>query len=353
MLNPTVFRSHSEFKDWFATPVTNALEEEQKQMDDYQYGQDNDKDVERGRRKKGRGRNNQNKGDDDEGNMNINNEGDESGIIQYNQLKDNNEDELNIIEDYNGEKNKINGMRQRIQGGGNEEQNIRPDIINRLHNVLRPFLLRRLKNDVEKQLPAKHEHVIMCKLSKRQRLLYEEFMSASETKKTIQQGNFMGLCNILMQLRKVCNHPNLFEPHPIQSPLALPALMVGSGASLNKYQGKKQNEESIKDIEMGRNSQLSKGFSGWLSQIKQNIASIYGQYVYGDDEIRIDESRLNERGSKQGIKQRNEERGGGWGKWGHTWGRMRSRYELGEILNNKYLIEEMETPHLFINLNYS
>ena len=30
----------------------------------------------------------------------------------------------------------------------------------RLHSVLRPFLLRRLKADVEKQLPGKHEHVI-------------------------------------------------------------------------------------------------------------------------------------------------------------------------------------------------
>ena len=32
----------------------------------------------------------------------------------------------------------------------------------RLHSVLRPFLLRRLKLDVEKQLPGKHEHVIRC-----------------------------------------------------------------------------------------------------------------------------------------------------------------------------------------------
>ena len=43
--------------------------------------------------------------------------------------------------------------------------------------VLRPFLLRRLKSEVEKQLPQKYEHVVKCRLSKRQRFLYEDFMS--------------------------------------------------------------------------------------------------------------------------------------------------------------------------------
>jgi len=43
--------------------------------------------------------------------------------------------------------------------------------------VLRPFLLRRVKKDVEKQMPNKYEHVVKCHLSKRQRFLYEDFMS--------------------------------------------------------------------------------------------------------------------------------------------------------------------------------
>ena len=50
-------------------------------------------------------------------------------------------------------------------------------IVRRLHTILRPFLLRRLKKDVATQLPPKHEHVVLCPLSKRQRFLYEEFMS--------------------------------------------------------------------------------------------------------------------------------------------------------------------------------
>lgn len=98
---------------------------------------------------------------------------------------------------------------------GNQEYN--EDLIRRLHKVLRPFILRRLKIDVEKQMPKKYEHVIRCKLSKRQRLLYNEFMSLASTKKKLAEGHYMSVINILMQLRKVCNHPDLFEPRPIIS----------------------------------------------------------------------------------------------------------------------------------------
>ena len=40
---------------------------------------------------------------------------------------------------------------------------VNKELVARLHGVLRPFLLRRLKADVEKQLPAKHEHVVRCR----------------------------------------------------------------------------------------------------------------------------------------------------------------------------------------------
>lgn len=76
-------------------------------------------------------------------------------------------------------------------------------LVDRLHGVLRPFLLRRLKRDVEKQLPGKHEHVVHCRLSKRQRALYEDYMASSDTASTLSSGNFLGIINVLMQLRKV------------------------------------------------------------------------------------------------------------------------------------------------------
>ncbi|KAJ2957067.1 hypothetical protein NQZ79_g7161 [Umbelopsis isabellina] len=93
--------------------------------------------------------------------------------------------------------------------------------IQKLHTVLRPYLLRRLKADVEKQMPAKYEHVVYCRLSKRQRYLYDDFMGRGKTKETLASGNFLSIINCLMQLRKVCNHPDLFEVRPIVTSFAM------------------------------------------------------------------------------------------------------------------------------------
>nr|CCA22986.1 hypothetical protein SELMODRAFT_450747 [Albugo laibachii Nc14] len=97
-------------------------------------------------------------------------------------------------------------------------------LVTQLHGIIRPFVLRRLKKDVAKQLPRKVEHVIHCQLSRRQQSLYESFLAQSSTRSAMSQsnGNFLSLMNILMQLRKVCNHPDLFQARPIASPLDLP-----------------------------------------------------------------------------------------------------------------------------------
>lgn len=115
--------------------------------------------------------------------------------------------------------NPVTGMIQ-----GNSEYN--DNIIKRLHKVLRPFILRRLKSEVEQQMPKKYEHVVMCRLSKRQRFLYEEFMSRTKTRETLASGNFLSVINVLMQLRKVCNHPNLFEERPTVSPFMMEPLNI-------------------------------------------------------------------------------------------------------------------------------
>ncbi|KAF2435592.1 hypothetical protein EJ08DRAFT_645870 [Tothia fuscella] len=98
--------------------------------------------------------------------------------------------------------------------------------VTKLHEVLRPFLLRRLKAEVEKQMPGKYEHVVYCRLSKRQRQLYDEFMGRSDTKRTLSSGNYMSIINCLMSLRKVCNHPDLFETRQIVTSFAMPKSVV-------------------------------------------------------------------------------------------------------------------------------
>ncbi|KAI8978578.1 SNF2 family N-terminal domain-containing protein [Pilobolus umbonatus] len=94
----------------------------------------------------------------------------------------------------------------------NEEEQLL--IIKRLHKVLRPFLLRRLKKDVESELPDKVETVIKCKLSALQMKLYDQmkrygvlFGSNGQNGRT----SIKGLNNAIMQLRKICNHPFVFE----------------------------------------------------------------------------------------------------------------------------------------------
>ncbi|KAJ7356681.1 SNF2-family ATP dependent chromatin remodeling factor snf21 [Mycena albidolilacea] len=88
-------------------------------------------------------------------------------------------------------------------------------VIRRLHKVLRPFLLRRLKKDVESELPDKVEKVIKVRMSALQSQMYKQMklhkMIADGNSKNGQQGGVKGLANELMQLRKICQHPFLFE----------------------------------------------------------------------------------------------------------------------------------------------
>ncbi|KAF8435050.1 SNF2 family N-terminal domain-containing protein [Boletus edulis BED1] len=93
--------------------------------------------------------------------------------------------------------------------------------VSKLHTVLRPYLLRRLKRDVEKELPSKYEHLVLCPLSKRQRFLYDEFMSRAHTREALESGVYQKIANVLMQLRKVCNHPDLFEVRPVVTSFAM------------------------------------------------------------------------------------------------------------------------------------
>eukprot|EP00088_Acartia_fossae_P015248 TRINITY_DN18323_c0_g1_i1.p1 TRINITY_DN18323_c0_g1~~TRINITY_DN18323_c0_g1_i1.p1 ORF type:complete len:1190 (+),score=494.76 TRINITY_DN18323_c0_g1_i1:54-3572(+) len=95
----------------------------------------------------------------------------------------------------------------------NEEETIL--IIRRLHKVLRPFLLRRLKKDVESQLPDKVEYIIKCEMSGLQRALYnqmqEKGIMMTDSKGKGNKQGAKALMNTIMQLRKLCNHPFMFQ----------------------------------------------------------------------------------------------------------------------------------------------
>lgn len=87
-------------------------------------------------------------------------------------------------------------------------------LANMFFKVLRPFLLRRLKKDVEADLPDKVERVVKCKMSALQARLYTQMkrdgvLFAGDS--SIGRTSIKGLNNTIMQLRKICNHPFVFE----------------------------------------------------------------------------------------------------------------------------------------------
>ncbi|KAM7257338.1 hypothetical protein ACFE04_013079 [Oxalis oulophora] len=106
------------------------------------------------------------------------------------------------------------GIENHAEHGGalNEHQ------LNRLHAILKPFMLRRVKKDVVSELTRKTEITVNCKLSKRQQAFYQVIknkISLSElfdgNHGHLNERKLMNLMNIVIQLRKVCNHPELFE----------------------------------------------------------------------------------------------------------------------------------------------
>eukprot|EP01018_Ginkgo_biloba_P017716 Gb_39649 [translate_table: standard] len=96
--------------------------------------------------------------------------------------------------------------------GENDQQ----EVVQQLHKVLRPFLLRRLKSDVEKGLPPKKETILKVGMSQLQKQFYRALLQ-KDLDVVNAGGERKRLLNIAMQLRKCCNHPYLFqgaEPGP-------------------------------------------------------------------------------------------------------------------------------------------
>ncbi|XP_020113929.1 probable ATP-dependent DNA helicase CHR12 [Ananas comosus] len=82
-------------------------------------------------------------------------------------------------------------------------------IIRRLHQVIRPFLLRRKKDEVEKYLPGKTQVILKCDMSAWQKAYYQQVTDLGRV--GLESGiKSKSLQNLSMQLRKCCNHPYLF-----------------------------------------------------------------------------------------------------------------------------------------------
>uniref|UniRef100_A0A2C9KB78 Chromatin-remodeling ATPase INO80 n=2 Tax=Biomphalaria glabrata TaxID=6526 RepID=A0A2C9KB78_BIOGL len=117
-----------------------------------------------------------------------------------------------------------------IESHVEKQSGIDENQLSRLHMILKPFMLRRVKKDVENELSDKIEILVYCPLTTRQKSLYqaiknkisiEDLLYSSSS--TSAQSTTSSLMNIVMQFRKVCNHPELFERNEPKSPIHLNA----------------------------------------------------------------------------------------------------------------------------------
>lgn len=110
------------------------------------------------------------------------------------------------------------------KGAMNEHQ------LRRLHMILKPFMLRRIKKNVQNELGDKIEIDLYCDLTPRQKAMYRTLREnisitdlVSRASSLTDDDSVKRLMNLIMQFRKVCNHPELFERADVTAPLSFAA----------------------------------------------------------------------------------------------------------------------------------
>uniref|UniRef100_A0AAY5KRP1 DNA helicase n=1 Tax=Esox lucius TaxID=8010 RepID=A0AAY5KRP1_ESOLU len=94
------------------------------------------------------------------------------------------------------------------------------DQIKKLHDLLGPHMLRRLKADVFKNMPSKTELIVRVELSPMQKKYYKFILTRNfEALNSKGGGNQVSLLNIMMDLKKCCNHPYLFPVAAVEAPV--------------------------------------------------------------------------------------------------------------------------------------
>ncbi|PHH93123.1 hypothetical protein CDD83_503 [Cordyceps sp. RAO-2017] len=113
-----------------------------------------------------------------------------------------------------------------IESHAQSNTKLNEDQLKRLHMILKPFMLRRVKKHVQKELGDKIEMDVFCDLTYRQRAYYSNLRNQINIMDLVEKAT-MGddqdsgtLMNLVMQFRKVCNHPDLFERADVTSPFS-------------------------------------------------------------------------------------------------------------------------------------
>lgn len=106
-----------------------------------------------------------------------------------------------------------------IQTSTSKSLRVRRQQVQKLQGILKPMMLRRLKEDVEKKLAPKEETIIEVELTNIQKKYYRAILEKnfSFLAKGAGQANMPNLVNTMMELRKCCNHPYLIKGRTVPS----------------------------------------------------------------------------------------------------------------------------------------
>lgn len=105
----------------------------------------------------------------------------------------------------------------------------------KLHQQLEPYILRRVKKDVEKSLPAKVEQILRVEMTSLQKQYYKWILTKNfDALRKGKKGSTSTFLNIVIELKKCCNHAALIRPSEfdligMQQDEALQTLLRGSG----------------------------------------------------------------------------------------------------------------------------
>ncbi|KAL7044593.1 hypothetical protein ACKWTF_001993 [Chironomus riparius] len=105
----------------------------------------------------------------------------------------------------------------------------------KLHKELEPYILRRVKKDVEKSLPAKVEQILRVEMTTIQKQYYKWILTKNfEALLKGRKGSSSSFLNIVIELKKCCNHAMLIKPiddelPPMSQEETLKEMLKGSG----------------------------------------------------------------------------------------------------------------------------
>ena len=149
--------------------------------------------------------------------------------------------------------------------------------------ALRPFILRRTKDEVARDLPPRTEQTIFCELRGKQRILYDQlrdFYRQSLSKKIEEQGlnrSKIMVLEALLRLRQVACHPGLVDPEKASDPSAKLDLL---------------SEQLIQVIDEGHKALVFSQFTSLLSLVRKHLDDQAIPYEYLDGRVRKREPRI-------------------------------------------------------------